>query len=171
MNVLAALIVILKECRQIFLKCSSLQIFLQRPSFDVECQGVSTHVEDDMRDLPNHAKIQGIITACNHSRVREASCRSTRARAPEQHERGSPSLLNPTWTTLACGDSTRPSCLALPSSVVSGKHVLGSAVPTARNLWLVHPFDLAAWYACCGVVQCRHHFDAFLKRFGKSQPQ
>ena len=35
-----------------------------------------------------------------------ASCRCTRARSPGQHERGSPSLLTPAWTTLSCGDST-----------------------------------------------------------------
>ena len=29
----------------------------------------------------------------------------------------------------------------------------------------------AACYACCGVLQRRHNFDAFLRRFGKRQPQ
>ena len=57
-----------------------------------------------------------------------ASCRYTRARARGQQERGSPSLLTPTWTTLGCGDSTRLSCTVLPSSVLSGKYVFGCAV-------------------------------------------
>ena len=35
------------------------------------CQGVNIHVEDAMRNLPNHAKIQGIIISCTYSRVRE----------------------------------------------------------------------------------------------------
>ena len=128
-------------------------------------------------------------------------------------ERGSPSL---PWTTLGCGDSTCPSCSALPSSVLSGGYVLGCAVPTARKLSLVQPVNLASWtraphttpfppssmlrlvrdwvfvvralFVCklqmlvrtcvmlrvmCAAVcyKRRHDFDAFLKHFGKRQPQ
>ena len=165
--------------------------------------------------MPDHAKIQGIITACTTPGSARGSCRCTRARAPPQHERGSPKLLTPTWTMLGCGDSISPTCSALPSLVLSGTYVLSCAVPTARNLWLVQPVNLASWhgrhakrrlhpppcnswcvigfvvrcsvsvqvvdvvmyvrgaacYARCGVLQRRHNFDAFLKRFGKRQPQ
>ena len=109
-------------------------------------KGVSIHVEDAMRDQFNHAKIQGTITACTYSEVREGLLLMHEAKkAPGQHERGSQNLLTPTWTTLGCGDPTRPSSSALHSSVLSCKYTLGCAVPAARNLWLVQPLNLASW--------------------------
>ena len=71
-------------------------------------------------------------------------CRCKTARAPGQHDRGSPSLPIPTWTTLGCGDSTRPpvrSCLPRSSLARTFQAALcrqrGSC--GLRSLSVLHP--------------------------------
>ena len=87
-----------------------------------------------MRKLPNHAKIQGIITACLPQGLLQMH---------EGEGSWAARLLTPTWSTLGCGDSTHSSCSALPSSVLSGKYVLGCARQHVtcglRSLSIWHP--------------------------------
>ena len=52
-------------------------------------------------------------------RSARASCRCIRASTNAARR----TCCDPTWTTLGCGDSTRSSCSALPSSVLFGKYV------------------------------------------------
>ena len=137
-----------------------------------------------MRDLPNHAKIKGIITTCTHSSVREGFLE------------GSWEALTPTWTKLGCAASARSKLCCTDSTELvacAGCHVnLVSCTQAPRKtpsppcsmlrlvhvwlLWCVAPLVYLllmlvcvcgpACCACCGMLQRRHNFDAFLKRLG-----
>ena len=194
MTVLAALTVTQRE--RISSKiCQNAQVnnFPWRPSFYVDCRSVSKHVEDAMRDLPHHAKIQRIITACTCSRVREHLLQDhTWLWRLNTLLLFGPAFLGPLWlerfsAVLCRQHGTCGLCSLSISHRGHGRHAKRRLRPppccggcevgfVVRCFVCVQVVDVgmyvcgAACYAWCGVLQRRHNFDAFLKRFGTHHP-